>query len=99
MSNVTIYIDHEVALEAASKYDEEAEAFKDQESRVSNMESNLSEFEGNAATAAKDTLERMNLCMNELATCILVHAGMVDSAADMFVTADNSAADSITIVK
>lgn len=37
MSNVTIYIDHEVALEAASKYDEEAEAFKDQESRVSNM--------------------------------------------------------------
>ena len=99
MANVTIYLDQEAALDAASKYNKEAEAFQDQESRVSDMESDLSEFEGDAATAAKDTLERMQLCMNELASCILVHSGMIQSAVGSFVDTDQSAASSIAVVK
>ena len=99
MANVTIYVDQEAAIDAASKYNEEAQAFKDQESRVSNMESDLAEFEGQAATAAKDTLQHMNLCMNELASCILVHSGMLQGALGSFLDADQSSAASITIVQ
>lgn len=99
MANVTIYLDADAAIDAACKYNEEAQEFKGQESRVSNMESDLAEFEGSAATAAKDTLTRMNQCMNELASCILVHAGMLQTSLDSFVTADQSSAASITIVQ
>ncbi len=92
MSSSTIYVDKDVALDVAAKYNDEAEEFKNQESRVSNMESDLSEFQGDAATAAKDTLTRMQMCMDELASCILVHAGMVQAGTETFGYADTSAA-------
>lgn len=92
----TIYVDKQAALDAAKGFETEAQAVDDANAQIMDVASLLETWEGDAATQAKATLDRVEECMIELTTGIMAHASLVTSSVQTFSSADDKAAAALT---
>lgn len=91
-----IYVSPEDAMASAQSFDDIAQYYTDVETNACDMEADVyGAWEGDAASACKETFARIEECLGQLGEEVLVHAGLIQDAVGNYIDQDEYIARSI----
>ena len=91
MSNI-IKVDRDAALNTALGFDSLSDAIDDAKTQSANAESSLSNWQGQAASKAKQTFEKIETCVTEIRNALSAHETGITRGVNNMTDIDNEIA-------